>query len=387
MRKRLFALATLTMLAATACGGGGTASQKPVSTTPAGTGSAATTAPGTAAAGGCLVGVSWNNYTQERWAKADEPNIKEAVAAGGGSYTRTDAKDNSETQLGDIDNLIAQGAKVLIVLAKDAEAIKPAIEKAKAANIPVIGYDRLIEDPYAFYITFDNKRVGTIIAQEVMKAAPKGNYVIIKGDPGDANAEFLRSGMTEAGIPKLNETNAAGIKVVFEQNTANWDTAGARTNMDAALAATNNDVQAVLSENDGMATGVVQALDAVGLKVPVGGQDGDKAALNRVALGTQTVSVWKNANDLGKVAGSVAIQLCGGTAGDAVTVPSGLSDTAKPTESKAVKFTTPKGNSVNSITLNPTPITKDNLSEVVDAGWVTKEEVCAGVTAGSVSPC
>jgi D-xylose transport system substrate-binding protein len=377
-------MATLTMLVATACGGGTTTSQPPAGTT----GPVASTPASTTAAGGCLVGVSWNNYTQERWAKADEPNIKATVEAGGGSYTRTDAKDNSEQQLSDVDNLIAQGAKVLIILAKDAEAIKPAIDKAKAAGIPVIGYDRLIEDPDVFYITFDNKRVGTIIAQEVMKAAPTGDYVIIKGDPGDANAQFLRDGMTEAGIPaELNTPNAAGIQVVFEQNTANWDTAGARTNMEAALAATENKVDAVLSQNDGMATGVIEALSAVGLSVPVGGQDGDKAALNRVALGTQTVSVWKNANDLGKVAGSVAIQLCSGTAGDAVTVPDGLSDSAKPTESKAVKFTTPGGNSVNSITLNPTPITKDNLSEVVDAGWVTKEEVCAGVTAGSVTPC
>jgi D-xylose transport system substrate-binding protein len=341
----------------------------------------------TAVAGGCLVGVSWNNYTQERWAKADEPNIKAAVEAGGGSYTRTDAKDNSETQLADIDNLIAQKVKVLIILAKDAAAIKPAIDKAKAANIPVIGYDRLIEDPYVFYITFDNKRVGTVIAQEVMKAAPSGNYAIILGDAGDANAAFLRSGMTEAGIPKLGETNAAGIKVVFEQNTPNWDTAGARTNMDAALAANSNDIDAVLSENDGMATGAIQALEAVGLKIPIGGQDGDKAALNRVALGTQTVSVWKNANDLGKVAGSVAIQLCNGTKGDAVTVPDGLSAAAKPTESKSVKFTTPGNNSVDSITLNPTPITKANLAEVVDAGWITKADLCAGVTAGSIAPC
>ena len=339
------------------------------------------------AAASCLVGVSWNNYTQERWAKADEPNIQKAVTAGGGTYARTDAKDNSETQLADVDNLIAQGAKVLIILAKDAEAIKPAIAKAKAANIPVIGYDRLIEDPDVFYITFDNKRVGTIIAQEVMKAAPSGNYVIIKGDAGDANAEFLRSGMTEAGIPAEGETNAAGIKVVYEENTANWDTTGARTNMEAALAANNNDVDAVLSENDGMATGVIAALDGVGLNVPVGGQDGDKAALNRVALGTQTVSVWKNANDLGAVAGSVAIQLCKGTAAGAVTVPDGLSAAAKPSSATAVKFTTPGGNSVNSITLNPTPITQANLSEVVDAKWVTKEEVCAGVTAGAVAPC
>ena len=372
MHKRLIALASVVVLVVTACNQTGTATQGPA---------------GTTAAAGCLVGVSWNNYTQERWAKADEPNIQKAVTAGGGTYTRTDAHDNSEQQLKDVDNLIAQGAKVLIILAKDASAIKPAIEKAKTAGIPVIGYDRLIEDPYVFYITFDNKRVGTIIAQEVMKAAPKGSYAIIKGDPGDANAEFLRSGMTEAGIPKLNETNAAGIKVVYEQNTADWNTTGARTNMDAALAANNNKIDAVLSENDGMATGVVQALAAVGLKIPVGGQDGDKAALNRVALGTQTVSVWKNANDLGAVAGSAATQLCKGTKGDAVTVPAGLSAAAKPTEAKAVKFTTPKGNSVDSITLNPTPITKANLAEVIDAGWVTKADVCAGVTAGAVAPC
>ena len=90
--------------------------------------------------------VSWNNYQQPRWAKADEPAIKAAIEAGGGTYIRTDAQDKEDQQLADIDTLIAKGAKVLIVLAKDNKAILPAIEKAKAANIPVIGYDRLIED-------------------------------------------------------------------------------------------------------------------------------------------------------------------------------------------------------------------------------------------------
>ncbi len=371
MRKRLFAMATLMVLVVAACDQGTGATPTPG---------------GTQTAGGCVVGVSWNNYTQERWAKADEPHITAVVQAAGGTYIDTDARDNSEQQLTDIDSLIAQGADVLILLAKDAEAAKPGVDKAKAAGIPVIGYDRLIEDPDVFYITFDNKRVGTIIAQEVMKAAPSGNYAIIKGDPGDANAEFLRSGMTEAGIPPLGET-ANGITVVFEQNTANWDTTGARTNMEAALAANNNDIQAVLSENDGMATGVVQALDAVGLSIPVGGQDGDKAALNRVALGTQTVSVWKNANALGDTAGSVAIQLCNGVAPTAVKAPDNLPTSAAPSTLDAVPFVTPGGNTVNSITLNPTPITQDNLSEVVDAGWITLEELCAGVTAGSVAPC
>src|SRR6267142_2912262 len=72
-----------------------------------------------AVATGCKVGVSWNNYSQERWKKADEPAMQKAIAAGGGSYIRADANDKAEQQLTDIDSLINQGAKVLIVLAKD----------------------------------------------------------------------------------------------------------------------------------------------------------------------------------------------------------------------------------------------------------------------------
>ena len=143
----------------------------------------------------------------------------------------------------------------------------------------------------------------------------------------------------------------------------------------------------MLSENDGMATGVIAALEAVGLTIPVSGQDGDAAALNRVALGTQAVSVWKNAFALGETAGSVAMQLCGGTALTDATAPDDLPAAAAPTDTKAVDFTTPGGNTVSSITLAPTPITKDNLKDVIDAGWVTKDVVCQNVTAGSVSAC
>src|SRR6185369_1571743 len=96
-----------------------------------------------AASTGCKVGVSWNNYSQERWKKADEPAMQKAIAAGGGSYIRADANDKAEQQLTDIDSLINQGAKVLIILAKDDKGILPAIAKAKTAGIPVIAYDRL----------------------------------------------------------------------------------------------------------------------------------------------------------------------------------------------------------------------------------------------------
>ena len=161
---------------------------------------AAPSAGGSAAAGtGCKVGVSWNNYSQERWKKADEPAMQKAIAAAGGSYIRADANDKAEQQLTDIDSLINQGAKALIVLAKDSEAIKPAIAKATAAGIPIIAYDRLIEDPNTFYITFDNKKVGTLMAETLKKLVPSGNYAVILGAETDPNSAFLRSGMTDAG--------------------------------------------------------------------------------------------------------------------------------------------------------------------------------------------
>src|SRR3954452_10265227 len=225
------------------------------------------------------------------------------------------------------------------------------------------------------------------MAQSLMKVAPKGNYAVILGADTDPNSAFLRSGMTEAGIPKINETNAAGIKVVFEKNTDNWDTTNAKNNMEAALNANGNKIDAVLSENDSMATGVVQALTTVGLKVPVTGQDGDTAALNRVALGTQAVSVWKNAFALGETAGDIAMQLCAGTALNAVKAPADLPKAAAPASLNATPFQTPGGKSVQSVILTPTAITKANLKDTVDAGWVTKDAVCAGVTAGSTPAC
>jgi D-xylose transport system substrate-binding protein len=344
---------------------------------------ASAAAGGSAAASGCVVGVSWNNYSQERWKKADEPAMQKAIAAGGGSYIRADANDKAEQQLTDIDSLINQGAKALIILAKDSEAIKPAIAKATTAGIPVIAYDRLIEDPNTFYITFDNKKVGTLMAETLKKLVPAGNYAVILGAETDPNSAFLRSGMTDAGIPALGDTSGP-IKVVFEKNTDNWDTTNAKNNMEAALNQNNNKIDAVLSENDSMATGVVAALDAVGLKVPVSGQDGDTAALNRVALGTQAVSIWKNAFALGETAGSVATQLCAGTKLTDVKAPGDLPPASAPASLNATPFTTPGGNTVQSIILTPTAVTKDNLKDTVDAGWVTKDQVCANVPAGAV---
>jgi D-xylose transport system substrate-binding protein len=369
MSRRFAVLAAAVMLIVSACGGTGTSGA--TATT-----AAATTAPvaaaTTAAPAPCTVGVSWNNYQEERWAKWDEPAIKASIAAGGGKYISVDAKSSAETQASNVDNLISQGAKVIIVLAQDGTAIKPAVAKALQNNVAVIAYDRLIEDPKALYITFDNVLVGQLEAAAVFKAKPTGNYVVIKGNKADANADFLRGGMDKV----IGDAVKSGaIKIVGETYTDNWDPSKAQTEMEQFLTTNKNNVDAVLSENDGMAGGVVAALTAQGLagKVPVSGQDGDKAALNRVALGTQTVDVWKDARALGKSAGDAAMQLCKNP------------DITKVTGTAA--FKTPGGNTVSSILLQPNPITSANLNDVLTAGWITKADLCQGVAAGKQAAC
>ena len=154
--------------------------------------------------------------------------------------------------------------------------------------------------------------------EEIFKRVPKGNYVIIKGSKTDANSDFLREGYEEV----IGAAVAAGdIKIVSETYTDNWDPKNAQATMEQVLTAENNKVDAVLAENDGMAGGVIAALEAQGLagKVPVSGQDAEQAALNRVALGTQSLSVWKDARELGKAAGEAAVALCSNPDTSAVT--------------------------------------------------------------------
>ena len=315
------------------------------------------------------VGVSWSNFQEERW-KTDEAAIKGALEAAGAAYVSSDAQSSSSKQLSDVESLIAQGVDALIILAQDSQAIGPAVQAAADEGIPVVGYDRLIEDPRAFYLTFDNVEVGRMQARAVLAAQPTGNYVMIKGSPTDPNADFLRGGQQEV----LQEAIDAGkITIVAEAYTDGWLPANAQRNMEQILTAQDNMVDAVVASNDGTAGGAVAALTAQGMEgIPVSGQDGDHAALNRVALGTQTVSVWKDARDLGRTAGEIAVALAGGAA---------MSDVES-----SQTWTSPAGTEMTARFLAPVPVTADNLSAVVDAGWIAQDKLCQGVTNGP-APC
>jgi len=356
-----------------------------------GTGASSAPSADGGAAVDCTVGVSWNNFQQPRWAAHDEPNLKETVEAGGGKYISADANLSAEQQLTDVDTLISQGAKVLILLAQDNKAILPALQKAKDAGVPVIAYDRLIEDSSILYITFDNVLVGKAEAAAVLAKVPTGNYVLIKGDPGDPNAStFLPQGWDEAGLAdKVASGDITLLNGPDGTFTDAWKTEKAQQNMEAIIdkaVADGTPIDAILAENDSTALGVVGALTAKSYGFPpLSGQDGDPANLNNVALGKQYVDVFKNANELGKTAGAAALELCKGTAMAGLTLPGGLIDpTVAPTAGlSAQAFTTPDGTSVQSFILQPTPLTAENLQVAIDAGQISKEDLCKGVDAAT----
>lgn len=317
------------------------------------------------------IAVSWKIFQEERW-KTDESVIKKIVEANGDKYISADAQGSAAKQLTDIESLMSQGADVLIICPWDSEAILPAVEKAASEGVPMIAYDVQIEHPSVLYMTFDNVGVGRLMAKEVLKVKDSGNFAIIKGDAGDPNATFLYNGMMEVLKPNID---AGKIKIVGEASSDGWKPENAQKNMEQILTANDSKVDVVLSENDGMAGGVVAALQAQGLAgdVPVTGQDGDKAALNRVAQGTQLVSIWKDSRALGKIAADAALLLADGKSMEDVPNVGKFKDGARKVE-------------MNAVLLAPTPITKDNLNAVIDAGWVDKATVCAGVT-GDVAAC
>jgi D-xylose transport system substrate-binding protein len=363
--RRMAAVMSIAAVAFAACSSGSGGSTAPSLAT-----GAAPSVAGSAAAAGCKGGMSWVTFQEERYKNRDEPALKAAIEKGGGTYSSADGKNSAATQASDVETLINSGVDVLLIDAFDDKAILPSVDAALTAGIPVIAYDRLIENGKVLYLTHDNVEVGRMIAREILKQKPSGNFAIMKGDKANPNARFLDDGFQEILKPAL-DSKAVTIPAGAALFTDGWKPEIAQTQMEQILTANSNKIDAVLSENDGMAGGVIAALKAQGLngKVAVGGQDGDIAALNNVALGNQAVSIWKNTTELGTAAGEAALALC--------------KDKDVTKVANTAPFATPGGNTVTANLLKPTSITKDNLDVVLDAAWITKDKLCAGVDAAT----
>lgn len=312
-----------------------------------------------------IVAVSWFKFADERW-KIDEAGIKAALEGSGMTYVSADANNSDEKAVADIENLLTQHPKALIVMSGQAP-VGTIVKQAIDSGIPVIAYDQLIDVPGVFYVSFDAKRVGYSLAEGMLKVAPKGNYALIKGDNGDPNTHAMFAGFMEKMKPSIN---SGAIKIVGEQFVNSWRPEGAKAIMEQILTANGNKVDAVMVMNDGMASGVSKALEEQGLSIPISGQDGAGGALNRIARGQQTFTIWKNSMLLGEAAGKVALALAAG----------------KPVEGMTV-ITTPKGNKLDAVLLPVDLIDRDNLDKPIKVGWTTKAVICAGVTANPPPLC
>jgi D-xylose transport system substrate-binding protein len=255
------------------------------------------------------VGLSFSDFATERW-KNEEVLMRKLLEEKGYEVLTQEANHDVKLQNDQIDNMVSQGAKALIVIAEDGDAIVTSVDKAADAGVKVIAYDRLIKTPkIAAYISFNNVAVGNNQADGVMKAiniegwdaAANGKLRLVKlgGSPTDNNAILFRKGQDE-----ILTKYADKIEVVADQWVDNWDPANALKLMENILTAANNDVDAVVASNDGTALGALQAMKAQGLagKVPISGQDATADGCNSIVKGELTVTILKDIRDLSPLA-------------------------------------------------------------------------------------
>ncbi|MDD7793628.1 sugar ABC transporter substrate-binding protein [Clostridium sp. 'White wine YQ'] len=303
------------------------------------------------------IGVSLPLLQEERWIK-DLEAMKQRAKEIGVSLDVRLAKDSNE-QKAQVDELITKGSiGVLIIAAIDPMVFEDLVDKAHKSNIKVIAYDRLIKNSdLDLYITFNNKRVGELQGRYLIEKVPKGNYIILSGDPKDNNAKLVKEGAIEFINPLVSLRD---IKIVTDKSVENWDPKIAYNIVKESLIANKNAVNAVLAPNDDIAGGAIDALREQGLagKVAVTGQDADFQAIRRIIEGTQSMTVFKDTRELGKAAIESAKKLALGEAIDTTdTINNGKID-------------------VQSIFISPTLVDKDNLVQtLINSGYLKKEDV------------
>ena len=297
---KLIAVVTLFSTLLSACG-------TPATPAPAGP---ATQAP--AAAGGkILVGLSFSDFATERW-KGEQVLMEKLLRDKGYDVVWQEANHDVKLQNDQIDNMVTQGVKALIIIAEDGDAAATAVDKAAQAGVKVIAYDRLIKSTnISAYISFNNTEVGRQEALGVVNAlqmdsgkwttANPVKLMKMGGSPTDNNAILVRQGQDEVLQPYIDK---GLIKVVADQWVDNWDPANALKIMENVLTAQKNQIDAVVASNDGTALGALQALKAQKLAgiVPISGQDATADGCNSIVKGEQTVSVYKDTRLLSPLA-------------------------------------------------------------------------------------
>ncbi|MBU5343245.1 D-xylose ABC transporter substrate-binding protein [Caldifermentibacillus hisashii] len=314
--------------------------------------------------GNLKIGLSVTDLSLERWQHDRDIFVEKAKELGAEVIVQSADNDESK-QLTQIQNMLSQGIDVLVIIAVNSDSLSPVVEQAKKEGVKVLAYDRLVTNSDVdAYVSFDNERVGELQAEYLVKKVSIGNYFLMGGSSTDNNAKLFRKGQMNILQPLIDKGD---IKVVGDQWVEKWDANKAMGIMENALTANNNKIDAVVASNDATAGGAIQALDAQGLagKVVISGQDADLAACQRIAEGTQTMTVYKPIKTLATTSAEVAVKL---GKGEKIETDDTINN-----GKKAVPY----------IKLDPIMVDKDNLVDtVIKDGFQSYDDVYKNVPEG-----
>jgi D-xylose transport system substrate-binding protein len=259
------------------------------------------------------IGLSLDTLKEARWQK-DREMFERRANELGATVKVLSANGDDTVQISDVEKLITLGVDVLVIVPHDGTAMAKAVELAHKSGIPVIAYDRLIRDSdLDLYVSFDNVRVGELQARYLVDHLPqgRGRVVRIYGAKTDNNAGLFKAGQDAVLAPLVS---GGAITVLHEDWAEDWKPENAKRIVNAAITAKGSRIDAVLASNDGTAGGAVQALSEEGLagKVLVTGQDADLVALQRIAAGTQAMTIYKPLHTLAQGAAELAVKMATG---------------------------------------------------------------------------
>lgn len=305
--------------------------------------------PGGGGREGVVIGFSMDTLKEERWQSDRDYFVKKAEALGAKVLVQS-ANSDDIRQVNDIEALISRQVDLLVIVPHNGEVMARGVKLAHDAGIPVLAYDRLITNcDLDLYLSFDNVRVGELQAGFLRDRIPAGGrlrVVRIYGSKADNNALLFKQGQDNVLGPLIE---VGKVEVVHEDWATDWKPEAAKKIVNAAISAKGANFDAVLASNDGTAGGAIQALLEEGLagKVLVTGQDADLAACQRIANGTQAMTIYKPLKPLAETAAEIAVRMAAG----------------KPVVAKSEIHNGQVR--VPSIFLEVTVVTKDNLEQTV----------------------
>ena len=300
----------------------------------------------TTSSGALKIGFLMDSLKVER-GQTDLDKFQRRAAELGAQVLAETAEGDDELQLRQAEKLLDSGVKALVLVPHDTDKAVRIVRAAKAKQVPLLCYERLVRDPdVSLFIGVNALAVGLLQADFLSQQSPKGNYVLIGGSPTDINAKSLHDGQMRILRPFVDRGD---IKIVADTWTKDWDPSEAYAHMSEAIESSKGDITAVVASNDGTAGGAIQALEEHKLagKVLVSGQDADLAAIIRILNGTQTMTVYKPLGSQAKLAAEAAVALAKGEA-------------AKSTAAVSIGDKT-----IPAIPLNPVVVTKDNVKQTV----------------------